>query len=221
MSEPLRVAALISGAGSNLAVALDAIAAGRLNARVVEVISNRAQAPGLDLARRHGVDTRVIDAATAGDAGQDATIEQRLNELSPDLVLLTGYMRILGPGPVNAFHGKMINQHPSLLPKYKGLHTHRRAIEAGDREHGASLHFVTPELDGGPVIAQVRVPIRHGDDETSLAERLRPREQDLLLAVLPLFAARRLDLGPDGPRLDGRPLTQPLLLQEGRLHDID
>ncbi len=221
VSNPLRIAALISGAGSNLAVALDAIADGRLDAQVVEVISNRAQAPGLDLASRHGVATRVIDAAAAGEAGQDAAIEQRLNELSPDLVLLTGYMRILGPGPVNAFHGRMINQHPSLLPRHKGLHTHRRAIEAGDAEHGASLHYVTPELDDGPVIAQVRVPVKPGDDETSLAERLRPREQELLLAVLPLFAARRLELGQDGVRLDGRRLTRPLMLQEDRLHAFD
>jgi phosphoribosylglycinamide formyltransferase-1 len=221
VSTPLRVAALISGAGSNLAVMLDAIAAGTLDAQVLEVISNRAQAPGLDLARAHGVPTRIIDAVTAGDAGQDAAIRKRLETLAPDLVLLTGYMRILGPEPVNAFHGKMINQHPSLLPRHKGLHTHRRAIEAGDREHGASLHFVTPELDDGPVIAQVRVPIRPDDDDLRLADRLRPREQALLLAVLALFAAKRLELGADGVRLDGQTLNEPLILEEDTLHVSD
>lgn len=221
MNAPLRMAALISGAGSSLAVVLDAIADGTLAADVVEVISNRAQAPGLELARAHGVATRVIDTTTAGDGGQDAAIGARLHALAPDLVLLTGYMRILGPELVQAFHGRMINQHPSLLPRHKGLHTHRRALEAGDAEHGASLHFVSPELDGGPVIAQVRVPIHPDDDEARLADRLRPREQDLLRAVLPLFAAGRIALGPDGVRLDGRTLKGPLTLQENHFHETD
>lgn len=212
MSRPLRVAALISGTGSNLGVLLEARAAGRLDLDVVEVISNRGAAPGLERARAHGVHTTVIDADKAGAEGQDAAIHRRLEAVEPDLVLLTGYMRILGADLVNAWRGRMVNQHPSLLPKYKGLNTHRRALEAGDREHGASLHFVTPELDGGPVIAQVRVPIRPADDPDRLAARLGPREHDLLLAVMDLFTARRLAMTDAGVMLDGRLLDRPLQL---------
>ena len=214
MSRPLRLAALISGAGSSLKVVLDAVDTGALDLELVEVICNRAEAGGIALAERHGVATRIINKASAGTMGQDAAIGARLNELDPDLILLTGYMRILGADLVNAFSGRMINQHPSLLPRHKGLHTHRRALEAGDREHGASLHFVTPELDGGPLIAQVRVPVEATDDEHSLADRLRPREQALLLAVLPLFTERRLALGPNGVTLDGRSLEAPLELDD-------
>lgn len=217
MSRPLRLAALISGAGSSLAVVLNAVAGGDLDLELTEVICNRADAKGLTLAKKHGVPTRIISKATAGAAGEDAAIGERLDELAPDLILLTGYMRILGADLVNAFQGRMINQHPSLLPRHKGLHTHRRALEAGDREHGASLHFVTPELDGGPLIAQVRVPILESDDQHTLADRLRPREQALLLGVLPLFASRRLALGPDGVTLDGRPLDAPLELNDDNL----
>jgi phosphoribosylglycinamide formyltransferase-1 len=112
----------------------------------------------------------------------------------------------------------MINQHPSLLPKHKGLHTHRRAIEAGDREHGASVHFVTPELDGGPVIAQVHVPVHPDDDETRLARRVAPRERALLLALLPLFTGRRLALANGAVLLDGQALDAPLILEGETLH---
>jgi phosphoribosylglycinamide formyltransferase-1 len=151
VSAPLRVAALISGSGSNLKVLLDAVRDGRLDAEVVHVISDRAEAGGLELAREAGVPTTVIDKAHSGPSNQDAATERLLSQLDPDLVLLTGYMRILGSSPVNAFRGRMINQHPSLLPRHKGLHTYRRALEAGDQEHGASVHFVTPELDDVPV----------------------------------------------------------------------
>lgn len=219
MSAPLRLAALISGRGSNLAPVLDAIARGALDIEVVGVISNRADAPGLVLAESHGVPTEVIDTRNAGPDGQDAAIGRRLDALAPDLVLLTGYMRILGPELVNAWRGRMINQHPSLLPRHKGLHTHRQALAAGDREHGASLHFVTPELDGGPVLARVRIPVEPGDDEASLAARLAPAERRLLLAVLSLFARRRLSLGAGDILLDGRPLAGPLTLDDEVLHD--
>ncbi|MEM1411227.1 MAG: phosphoribosylglycinamide formyltransferase [Pseudomonadota bacterium] len=212
MSDRLRLAALISGAGSSLAVVLDARQRGLLDLDVVEVICNKPQAPGLSLAADHGVPTRVISRVSAGAAGEDQAISDRLDTLSPDLILLTGYMRILGAKLVDRFAGRMINQHPSLLPRHKGLNTHQRAIDAGDREHGASLHFVTPELDGGPLIAQVRVPMLRGDTAQTLSDRLRPREQSLLLAVLPLFATRRLALGKQGVMLDGDPLNAPLTL---------
>ena len=223
MNGPLRLAALISGRGSNLAPVLDAIAKGALDIEVVGVISNRADAPGLALAASHGVPTEVIDAGNAAPDGQDAAIGRHLEALAPDLVLLTGYMRILGPELVNAWRGRMINQHPSLLPRHKGLHTHRQALAAGDREHGASLHFVTPELDGGPVLAQVRIAVEPDDDEASLAARLAPAERQLLLAVLPLFAQRRLSLGADAILMDGQPLAGPLtpdeLISDEALYD--
>lgn len=218
MTRPLRLAAMISGTGSNLAVVLDAVAAGQLDLDVVEVISNRAGAPGLDRAREHDVPTRVIGRDNAGPQGEDAALAERLGTLDPDLILLTGYMRILGADLVNAFTGRMINQHPSLLPRHKGLHTHRRALEAGDREHGASVHFVTPELDGGPVIAQVRVPVQPDDDEVRLAQRLAPRERALLLALLPLFTDRRLVLRDGAVHLDGERLAAPLRFEGDVLH---
>lgn len=218
MTRPLRLVAMISGTGSNLAVVLDAVDAGDLDLEVIEVISNRAGAPGLERAREHDVATRVIGSHNAGTGGEDAALAKRLEELDPDLILLTGYMRILGADLVNAFTGRMINQHPSLLPRHKGLHTHRRAIEAGDHEHGASVHFVTPELDGGPVIAQVRVPVHPDDDETRLAQRVAPRERTLLLALLPLFAERRLALAHGAVLLDGKALDAPLVLEGESLH---
>lgn len=212
MNRPLRLATLLSGTGSNFTVLLEAQKAGRLPVEFVHVISNKAEAPGLARARQEHIPSTVIDRDTAGPAGQDHAIEQLLQSLDPDLVLLTGYMRILGAGPVNAFRGRMINQHPSLLPRFKGLHTYRQVLEAGDREHGASVHFVTPELDDGPVIAQVRVPVYPDDDETRLAERLRPREHALLLAVMALFSERLLDMLDGQARLNGKTLTQPLVL---------
>jgi phosphoribosylglycinamide formyltransferase-1 len=212
VSRSLRLATLLSGTGSNFAVLLEAQKAGRLPVEFVHVISNRAEAQGLARARQEQIAVSVIDRHSAGAAGQDAAIEALLASLEPDLILLTGYMRILGPGPVNAFRGRMINQHPSLLPRHKGLHTYRKALEAGDSEHGASIHFVTPELDDGPVIAQVRVPVKAGDDEATLADRLRPREHALLLAVIQYFADQRLDMHDGLARLDGETLTEPLQL---------
>ncbi len=217
MNRPLRLVALISGSGSNLEVLLDAMQARTLDVEVVHVISNRADAGGLVFAEAAGVPTTVIDKAYAGPSNQDLAIERLLRELEPDLVLLTGYMRILGSSVVNAFRGQMINQHPSLLPQHKGLHTHRRALEAGDNEHGASVHFVTPELDGGPVIAQVRVPVKPGDDEASLAARVAPREKTLLLAVLDLFTRHRVEVNAGGVLLDGRLLREPLRLENDTL----
>lgn len=214
MTRPLRLATLLSGTGSNFAVLLKAQQAGRLPIEFIHLISNNPDAPGLELARRAQIPSSVIDRHTAGAEGQDKAIEALLLALKPDLVLLTGYMRILGASPVNALLGRMINQHPSLLPRYKGLHTYRQVLEAGDREHGASVHFVTPELDDGPVIAQVRVPVLDDDDETRLANRLRPREHALLVAVMQLFAEERIDMHGGQARLDGNTLHQPLQLDE-------
>jgi len=212
VSRPLRLATMLSGTGSNFAVLLEAQKAGIMPLEFVHVISNNPAAPGLALAQREKIAATVIDRHTAAASGQDEAIRKLLLSLEPDLVLLSGYMRILGATAVNAFRGRMINQHPSLLPRYKGLHTYRQVLEAGDSEHGASIHFVTPELDDGPVIAQVRIPVLKGDTEASLTDRLRPREHALLVAVMQLFAAQRLDMRDGQARLDGKILPEPLQL---------
>lgn len=219
MSEPLRVAVMISGAGSNLKYLMQSIAAGRLNAGIVQVISNRADAGGLAHADAAGLPATVIDHRTAGGQPQreDECVAQCLRKARPELVLLSGYMRIVGAALVDEFAGRMINQHPSLLPRFKGLNTYARVLEAGDSEHGASIHFVTAELDGGPVIAQVRTPVQPDDTAAQLAARLAPLEHGLLLAVVQAFCRRRVNLGPAGVVYDGKLLQRPLQLQGGDL----
>jgi phosphoribosylglycinamide formyltransferase-1 len=206
----LRVAVLISGAGSNLRALIDAVASGRLDIDIVQVISNRATAKGLDHARQAAIPFAVINRDAAGERGEDAAVADGLRAAKPDLVLLSGYMRIVGAALVTEFEGRMINQHPSLLPKYKGLDTYRRVLEAGDAEHGASVHFVTAELDGGPVIAQVRVPVLGGDTPESLAARLGPLEHQLLIAVMEWFAADRVQERDGTVYFDNMPLAQAL-----------
>ncbi|HEX2082924.1 MAG TPA: phosphoribosylglycinamide formyltransferase, partial [Xanthomonadaceae bacterium] len=142
----------------------------------------------------------------------DAELAAAIDAVSPDWIVCAGYMRILGADVVRRFHGRLLNIHPSLLPKYRGLHTHRRALEAGDAEHGASVHFVVPELDAGAVIAQARIPVLPGDTPETLAERLLPYEHRLLVAVLRLCAAGRVAERGDGIVLDGHPLFTPLQL---------
>jgi len=145
---------------------------------------------------------------------------RRLDASGADVLVLAGFMRIIDGDALKPWVGRMINIHPSLLPKYRGLHTHRRALEAGDAEHGASVHYVTAELDGGPVIAQARIDIRPGDDEQLLAQRLLTFEHQLLPAVLRLIAEGRLALlPPDSIALDGQPQREPLQLRNGNLVD--
>lgn len=221
MSEPLRMAVMISGTGSNLKCLIEAIAAGQLNAGIVQVISNRPDAGGLVHARDAGVPATVIDRGMAGGNPQreDELVAQCLREARPELVLLSGYMRIVGAALVDEFAGRMINQHPSLLPRFKGLNTYARALAAGDTEHGASIHFVTAELDGGPVIAQVRIPVRQDDTAVQLATRLAPLEHRLLLAVVRAFSHRQLNLDPAGVVYDGKLLHRPLQLQKDVLDE--
>lgn len=180
-----RLAILISGRGSNMCAIAEACADGRLDAEVVLVLADRASAAGLDKASALGLPTRVV-ARREHDtrADFDAAIGQALITARPDRVLLAGFMQVLGKELVEAWQGRMLNIHPSLLPKYPGLDTHRRAIEAGDTEHGASVHFVTPELDSGPVIAQYRVPVRPDDNPDVLAERVLKVEHELYIHAL-------------------------------------
>lgn len=214
MHSPMRIAVLASGRGSNLAALLAARARGQLPVEFVLVGSDKANAGALELAAAAGVPTFVQnprDYATRRD--YDVALFECLDASGADLLVLAGFMRIIDGDALGPWVGRMINIHPSLLPKYRGLHTHRRALEAGDAEHGASVHYVTAELDGGPLIAQARLAVESGDDEQRLAERLLPLEHRLLPAVVKLIAAGRLTLDAGTACLDRRPLAAPLRLQ--------
>lgn len=175
-----RVVVLISGSGSNLQALLDACSDATYPAEVVAVISNKATAYGLTRAQQCGIATAVLDHRQFPDrAAFDRELQVTIDRWHPDIVVLAGFMRILTPEFVEHFQGKLLNIHPSLLPLYPGLHTHRRALDAGDGEHGATVHFVTPELDGGPAIVQARVPVEVADTELSLAARVLIEEHRL------------------------------------------
>lgn len=209
----MRLAVLASGRGTNLQALLDARAAGRLDADVVGVFSDRRSAGALERARAAGIPAVALRPADHADrAAFDAALFERVAAVQPDLIVCAGYMRLLGDAQVEAWHGRMINIHPSLLPMFKGLRTHEQALAAGVREHGASVHFVTAELDGGPVIAQARVPVLPGDDATTLAARVLDREHPLLVATLRLLAAGRVRLDGASVEFDGRTLRRPLQL---------
>ena len=206
-----RIAVLVSGRGSNLQALIDAIAAGTLAAEIVGVFSDRLDAAALQRVPPELCWSRDAKAYASREAF-DAELADAVAARTPDWVICAGYLRILGTAFVARFRGRLLNIHPSLLPKYRGLHTHRRALEAGDAEHGASVHFVTAELDGGPVIAQARLRIEADDDELRLAERLLPLEHRLLPAVLGLLASGRLQWRDDAAHYAGQPLAAPLLL---------
>lgn len=180
-----RLAILISGRGSNMLALARACADGRLDAHVVGVIADRPEAAGLVAAAELGLPTEVIERRAHPDrAAFDRALGERLEALSPDRVALAGFMQVLGTELVDTWQGRMLNIHPSLLPKYPGLDTHARALAAGDTEHGASVHVVTPELDGGPVVAQARVPVLAGDTPETLAARVLAEEHTLYVTAL-------------------------------------
>ena len=213
MSGPLPVVVLVSGRGSNLR-AIDArIAAGELPARILAVLSDREDAAALAWAAERGLATGAVPQRQYADrAAFDAALGNVIAGYAPALVVLAGFMRILGSPLVERFAGRMLNIHPSLLPKYPGLHTHRRVLEAGDAEHGASVHFVTTELDGGPVVLQARVPVLPGDDEAMLAQRVLVQEHRIYPLAIRWFAEGRLRVDGGVVRFDGRPLAAPLLI---------
>lgn len=210
--EPCRVVVLISGHGSNLQALIDATQTGRLPARICAVISNRAEAFGLERARRANIETEIVLPEEHVDRNEyDRALADAIDAHRPDLLVLAGFMRVLGAAFVRHFHGRILNIHPSLLPKYRGLHPHRRALEAGDTVHGASVHFVTEELDGGPVVVQAQVPVHAADDETVLAFRVQNVEHVIYPQAVRLFAEGRLRMGENGlAELDGIPLAAPL-----------
>lgn len=188
-----RLAILISGRGSNMGAILDAVKAGRIDAQVAGVISNRPDAGGLTVAARHGVATAVVDHTLSPNRDDfERALATAIDTLSPDLVVLAGFMRVLSPGFVARYERRMINIHPSLLPMYPGLGTHRRALEDGIKVHGCSVHFVTSEVDHGPIVAQAAVPVRDDDDEASLAARVLETEHRILVAAIGWFCEDRL-----------------------------
>jgi len=206
----LPVVVLISGSGTNLQALIDAAAAGRPFA-IAAVISNRPAVAGLERASAAGIPTRVVDHTAFADRDSfDAALAEAIESFAPGLVVLAGFMRILTTGFVRRFAGRMLNIHPSLLPAFQGLDTHRRALEAGVREHGASVHFVTAELDGGPVIAQARLAVEPGDTPSSLAARVLAREHVLLPQVVSWFAEGRLRMHGHQVWFDGSALQAPL-----------
>lgn len=209
----LRIAVLASGRGSNLQALVDAIASHRLDARIVGVFSDRPEALALQRAAGAGIPARAIEPrAFANRLAFDDEFFRRVDAAAPDVIVCAGYMRLISEAAVQARRGRLVNIHPSLLPAFKGLRTHQQALDSGVAEHGASVHYVTPDLDGGPVIAQVRVPVLPGDDAESLARRVLAREHPLLVETLALFAAGRISLRDDRVQLDGVPLSTPLQL---------
>ena len=207
---PLKLALLISGRGSNMAAIVRAARAGEIAIEPAIVISDRPNAAGLASAREQGVAT----AVWTGEA-QSGPFEQMLlttlETVQPDAIALAGFMRILSPTLVGRYLGRMLNIHPSLLPAYRGLNTHRRVLAAGDTEHGASVHFVTPELDAGPIVLQSRVAVRAGDTEAALAARVLATEHIIYPRVLGWLADGRLGFRSGTAWLDGRRLEAPVV----------
>ncbi|TBU90005.1 phosphoribosylglycinamide formyltransferase [Phytopseudomonas dryadis] len=207
MPPACNVVALISGAGSNLQALIDSAGAADNPARIAAVISNRADAYGLERAKNADIDTRVLEHGDFADREAfDKALIEAIDAFEPHLVVLAGFMRILSPAFVRHYSGRLLNIHPSLLPRHKGLHTHRRALEAGDREHGCSVHFVTEELDGGPLVVQAVIPVQLQDSAASLAQRVHVQEHLIYPLAVRWFAEGRLRLDASGASLDGNPL---------------
>ncbi len=208
----LKLVVLISGSGSNLQAIIDAIEQGDLNARIMAVVSNRPDAYGLERARRHGIATMALDHTTfASRELFDRTLAESIDRYHPDLLVLAGYMRILSAQFIDHFFPRMLNIHPSLLPRYQGLNTHQRALDNGDAEHGISIHVVTPELDAGPVILQGKFAIEVGDTAESLQHKGHQLEHRMYPQVLQWLAEGRLNLEGSTPRFDDQPIQQPLV----------
>lgn len=202
-----RIVVLVSGNGSNLQAILDACQQGRINGSVAAVFSNKSDAFGLERAREAGIPAHALAASQFADRSAfDRHLMLEIDAYAPDLVVLAGYMRILSAEFVARYAGRMLNIHPSLLPKYPGLHTHRQAIENGDGEHGTSVHFVTEELDGGPVILQARVPVFSDDSEADVAARVQHQEHAIYPLVVSWFMDGRLTMRDGAAWLDNQPL---------------
>lgn len=213
-----RLVVLLSGRGSNFAAIHGAISQNRLDAQILAVISDRPDARGLDIAAQTGMDTVCVDREKFPDRRAfERSLAAAVAGFEPDHIVLAGFMRVLSASFVNRFPGQIINIHPSLLPRHRGLHTHRRVLEAGEKKHGASVHIVTPELDAGPVISQVIFEVNNSDTADTLAERLLPLEHRLYPATLALLFNHRVEWREDHVHIDGVVLDKPLVLD----HDFD
>ena len=212
-AQKLPIAILISGRGSNMRAIAERAIAAQLPVDVRVVISDRADAAGLQTAAALGIETQVRSPREFPDRpSYDSALAQLVARYEPKLVVLAGFMRILTPQFIGRFAGRILNIHPSLLPKYRGLHTHRRALEACDTLHGVSVHFVTEELDGGPVIMQACIDVRGDDTEQSLSARVQCQEHTIYPQAIDWFARGRLVLSDDRVVFDGKPLEAPVLI---------
>jgi phosphoribosylglycinamide formyltransferase-1 len=206
---------LISGRGSNMQALIERSQAADAAYSVVSVLSDRADAGGLEIARNLGVEARAVPRATGSErADYDRILAAAITEFSPVLIVLAGFMRILGAPFVERFAGRILNIHPSLLPKYAGMHTHRRVLEAREAEHGVTVHFVTEQLDGGPPVLQARVPILPGDTETTLSQRVLTQEHIIYPLAVNWFCQGRLRCEAGKALLDGRTLNEPLQISD-------
>lgn len=207
---PLQLAIMISGRGSNMLAIARACLSGSIAAHVGVVISDRAEAAGLVRARELGLQTATV-TQPRGEPGFEAALAATLDTHQPDAIALAGFMRILSAPFVARYLGRMLNIHPSLLPAYRGLHTHRRVLAAHDTEHGASVHFVTAELDGGPIVLQSKVAVESGDTEATLAARVQATEHIIYPRALAWLAQQRLAWRDGAAWLDGRRLDAPIV----------
>jgi phosphoribosylglycinamide formyltransferase 1 len=207
------IAILISGRGSNMVAISREALAGRLPVSVTAVLSDRPDAAGLERARELGLARHVV-ASTPGQtrAEYDRQLALALAQYQPKLIVLAGFMRVLGPAFVREFAGRLLNIHPSLLPGYRGLHTHARVLADGQREHGCSVHFVTDELDGGPIVLQAKVAVLPGDSEQTLSARVQAQEHTIYPMVIDWYASGRLQWRDNQAWFDGKPLLTPMVL---------
>lgn len=216
MATPVSIVVVISGNGSNLQSITDGIASGQIHAKIRAVISNVPDAYGLTRAETARIPTETVDHTQFEDREDfDRELRATIDHYSPELVILAGFMRKLGSSFVEHYRGRLLNIHPSLLPAYPGLHTHQRALADEATEHGASIHFVTADLDAGPIIIQSAVPVKEDDDETSLARRVQKEEHIIYPMVVGWFIDKRLELVDDQVLLDGIPLSSPVIRRDG------
>jgi len=209
---------LISGSGTNLQAIIDAVKQGRINASIAAVISNRADARGLQRAQRESITTAVIDQSKYSDRiAYDEALIAEIDKYNPDLVVLAGFMRILSDRFISHYRNTILNIHPSLLPEFKGLHTHLRALESSNQVHGASVHFVDNELDSGPVVIQAEVPVLANDTEETLAERVLRQEHIIYPMAIAWYIEGRLEVNDNEVLLDNNVLHRPVLWKEKQL----
>lgn len=217
-ASPLALAVILSGRGSNMAAIAHACSNGQIAARIVRVIADRRDAGGIALAQRLGLEVSVVAHAEFADREAfEAALSAAIDASGAQLVVLAGFLRILSPQFAQRYAGAMLNIHPALLPKFTGLNTHARALQARECEHGASVHFVTGELDAGPVVLQARIPVREEDTAESLSARVQRKEHIIYPKVIGWIAAKRLRLVGDVVYFDNRPLTEPLTHATGEL----